>query len=475
MTGKISGRVASPARAVAATRILAQVPRFPELRFDARATRPPRGASGDPVALEAVTRETLGGVEGGGLGSAIEQATIRHWLTAESIARVLCNRPWLEVQPEIRAALLTGITQILFMPREPDHAVVDDAVSWTRGRLQSGAGGFVNALLRRVIGLRGAILPASEQTPWWEHGDSIPLPDGSVQKLNESILSSDPIARLAAQTSHPMALITRWSVARGVETARKFALHGLLQMPIVVHHAGGERLDRDHPVRANATPHSVEGFFVWNSSTEVLASTLAQFPALLVQDPASARAIDATAELNPRRILDACAGRGTKAVQCALLHPNAEVWATDPDSSRMASLHARAEGIPNMKVVGLAELGVLPAHFDLVLLDVPCSNTGVLARRLEARYRFTERNLDELLRLQRGIADHHRGLCAPGGTIIWSTCSVDRAENQDQSKWLAKRASGRVTHEDEWLAHGVPGDSQTMMTDASYHSRVQIP
>ncbi len=472
MTDRSSARTASPTRATAMTRILAQVPRFPELRFDARTIRP-RAESRSAATPN--FDESTDGMSGGGLASAIEQATLRHWLTSESIARVLCTRPWLEVQPEIRAALLVSITQLLFMPREPEYAVVDDAVSWTRGRLQSGAGGFVNALLRRVAGLRGAVVAASEKLAWWERADAIPLPDGSVLTLNEPVLSSDPIARLSAQTSHPTALIARWSVARGMETARKFASHGLLQMPIVVHDAGGATLPKDHPVRAHSTPHSVEGFFVWDGTTDVLASTLAQFPTLIVQDPASARAIASTTDMAPKRILDACAGRGTKAVQCALVHPNAEVWATDPDAQRMTSLRARAAGIPNLKVVELAELGTLPRHFDLVLLDVPCSNTGVLARRLEARYRFTERNLDELLRLQRGIADHHRGLCAAGGTILWSTCSLDRAENQDQSKWFAKQAGARVQREDEWLPRGTPGDSQSMLTDGSYHSRILIP
>lgn len=448
-------------------RILGQLQHFPDLRFDARTARTPVGCEQDPSASSPSAT--------GGLGSAIEFATLRHWLTAESIARVLCGRPWLEVQPEVRAALLVSITQIIFMPREPIFAVVNDAVSWTRGRLQPGAGGFVNALLRKISAMRGETIAASEKTPWWDHGDLIPLPDGTVLKLSTPVFSSDPIARLAAQTSHPAALITRWSTARGMETARKFALHSLMQMPIVVHDAAGVTLAKDHPARAKMTAHSIEGFFVWNGSTAELTATLTQFPTLIVQDPASARAVASTRDLAPKRILDACAGRGTKAMQCALMHPSAEVWATDPEARRMETLRARAVGIANLKVVELAELGQLPRHFDLVLLDVPCSNTGVLGRRLEARYRFNDRNLEELTRLQRGIGDHHRGLCAPRGMVLWSTCSMDRAENQDQAKWIAKQTGGKVVSEDEWLPHGLPGDSPTMLTDASYHARIALP
>lgn len=459
----MSARVASPTRAAALTRILSQVSCFPELRFDARPAVAGKGnnrSAGDAV---------------GGLASAIEQATLRHWLTAESIARVLCTRPWLEVQPEIRAALLTGITQLYFMPREPDHAVVDDAVSWTRGRLQSGAGGFVNALLRRVVGLRGEVVAPEANFPWWDHSDAIPLPDGSVLKLKESIFSSDPLIRLSAQTSHPIALISRWATMRGLEVTRKLAAHGLLQAPLVVREAAGGEIPADHPLRLHSTPHCAEGCFIWNDSTEELAAMMARYPTLLVQDPASARAIEATRSSSPRKILDACAGRGTKAMQCALMHPDAEVWATDPDPRRLESLRSRAIGTANLKVVELHELGTMARYFDMLLLDLPCSNTGVLARRLEARYRFSQRTLDELAKLQRGIADHHRGLCAAKAKVIWSTCSLDRSENQDQAKWFARQTGGRIEHEDEWIPRGMPGEPSTTWTDGSYHATIALP
>ncbi|MSQ90923.1 MAG: hypothetical protein EXS01_05970 [Phycisphaerales bacterium] len=484
----MSARVATPARAAALTRILGQVSCFPELRFDARSPRPARevraaiGVGGDQsgdsdVRESAQIDESSQGelpAPSGGLAGAIEFATLRHWLTAESIARVMCTRPWLEVQPEVRAALLVGATQIFFMPREPVHAVVDDCVSWTRGRLQAGAGGFVNALLRRIAGLRGVLLPASDKTAWWEMADAIPLPDGTVLKLNEPVFSADPIARLSAQTSHPMALIARWSGARGMATARTLAAHNLVQMPIVIHSGSGRSIGDDPMLAEHSVRHSHEGFAVWTGSTGDLARALQARSDLIVQDPASARAVDSTRDLSPKRILDACAGRGTKAVQCAMRHPNAEVWATDPDLQRLDTLRARAKPFANLRVVELAELGRLPRYFDLVILDVPCSNTGVLARRLEARYRFTDRNLDELTRLQRGIADHHRGLCAPGGTLIWSTCSLDKAENQDQVRWLAKQSGGRVVGDEEFLPQGAPGDPPSECTDGAYHARIAI-
>lgn len=442
-------RQVSPTRDGAMTRILAQVAHFPDLRF------------GDEAAL-------------GGLAGAIEQATIRHWLTSETIARSLCSRPWLEVQHEVRAALLVGITQLLFMPREPDHAIVDDAVRWTRGRLPQGAGGFVNAILRKAAALRVERTEPRSNLSWWDRRDLVPCPDGSCVRLASEVFSADPLVRLAGQTSHPVALVTRWSVARGIAETRILAAHGLLQMPLVVHDGSRECAAHDASFSQRSTPHDVSSFHVWTSSIDSLSETLAARPSLLVQDPASAQAVESTRDRSPRRILDACAGRGTKAVQFALLHPNAEVWATDPDAKRMVSLRARAEKFPNMKVVDLAELGALPSHFDLMLLDVPCSNTGVLARRLEARYRFSERSLEELVRLQRSIAEHHRGLVAPKGTILITTCSLEREENQEQAKWLARCVGARVEKEQMWPARGELGDAPTALTDGSYHTLLAL-
>ncbi len=444
------------------TRILAQVARFPDLSFA------PRARDGEP-----------GDAQITGLAAAIESATLRHWLTSETLARSLCTRPWLEVQPEARAAMLVGITQLFFMPREPDHAIVDDAVSWTRGRLQQGAGGFVNAVLRKAIALRGERLPVEQSRAWWDHRNMLPCPDGSAVTLTQDVLPPELASRIAVQTSHPQMLVARWASARGINEARRLAAHSLVEMPLTVHDgspSGGTKdaLGALSAPTAHGTPHSVAGFTVWTGSTSELATALASHPSWIVQDPASARAVEATRGMKPKRILDACAGRGTKAVQLALAHPDAEVWATDPDATRAASLKQRAKALPNLKAVELAELGQLPGHFDLLLLDVPCSNTGVFARRLEARYRFSERSLAEVTQLQRGIAEHHRSLVAKGGSILWSTCSVEPAENSQQAKWLAKMVKGAVTNEDEWLPRGLPGDPDSACTDGSYHARISI-
>jgi len=460
-------------RAAALDHLLPQVTAFPQLLFDQRRSAAVADSKADSnrVDIAADAGTSLGG---GGLAAAIERATIRHWLTAEAIARPLCTRPWLEVQPPARAALLAGITQLLYMPREPTHAVVDDTVGWTRSRLQHGAAGMVNAVLRRVAGLRGETIARESVVDWPERRDVLPLPDGRLLLLNEPLLPPDAVARLAVQTSHPHALVARWHATRGMEQARQLALHGMMQMPLIIHDGCPTNTGGDLSELSGLSPHSCGDFFVHGPGGPELVHLLQKHPTLILQDPASAQAVGATRTLNPRRILDACAGRGTKSVQLALLHPSAEVWATDPDPVRLRTLRERAKGLSNLRVCELAELGPHPRHFDLMLLDVPCSNTGVLARRIEARYRYSDHAMTELVALQRAIATHHRGLVAERGHVLWSTCSLDPAENQEQARWLAQHWRGKVVHEMEWLPRGSVGDTADLLTDGSYHSIVRL-
>lgn len=460
-------------RAAALDHLLPQVTAFPNLLFDQRRTASVADSSAETGRAEKDAVE--GKTESrSGLAAAIERATIRHWLTAESIARPLCTRPWLEVQPPARAALLAGITQLLFMPREPTHAVVDDTVGWTRSRLQQGAAGMVNAVLRRVAGLRRETITRESCADWVERRDLLPLPDGQLLLLNEPLLPSDAVARLAVQTSHPHPLIARWHATRGLPIARQLALHGMMQMPLVIHDGRPDRACSDLAALSGLSPHSCTDFFVHHLGGAELAQLLQKHPKLILQDPASAQAVLTTQGLKPRRILDACAGRGTKSVQLALLHPGAEVWATDPDPARLRALRERAKGIANLRVCELSELGPYPRSFDLLLLDVPCSNTGVLARRIEARYRFSDHAMAELVALQRAIATHHRGLVAERGHVVWSTCSLDPTENQEQARWLAQHWRGQIVNETEWLPRGSIGDAAELLTDGSYHSIVHL-
>ena len=119
-----------------------------------------------------------------------------------------------------------------------------------------------------------------------------------------------------------------------------------------------------------------------------LRDVLDRHPDALVQDPTTSGAVRRTMGLSPGTILDYCAGRGTKTRQLAAVHPEARIIATDVDEVRFDALVELAADSPRIDVVEPDEARAMVGQIDLLVLDVPCSNTGVLPRRPEARLRF---------------------------------------------------------------------------------------
>jgi 16S rRNA (cytosine967-C5)-methyltransferase len=471
------------ARAVACARIRAQVPRFPRLAFDARDSR---GADG---AGHLDSRDSA-------LADAIEQCTLRHWLAIECVVRAHVQRPWLTVQAPVRAALMTGAAQLLFFDRLPAHAVVDETVGWVKSELHRGAAGVVNAVLRAVAALRSGAqeapdpVRASEPSAiarWSGRRDALPADDGRVIMLGREVLPADPAERLSVQTSHARALVAHWRQTLGPERALAVAAHGLCRPPTVIalgDGAASASADPDVDACVHLAPHREPGFAIWTGPHQALEPWLAANPRARVQDPASAAPVAALAahcasrSERPRTILDACAGRGTKTLQLALAFPDSQVIATDPDEQRMRALRARCAAHANVRVVDTADLGPLAGTVDIALLDVPCTNTGTLARRLEARYRWSDDELRALRRMQREIAEHHAALLdrsvAGRAAILWSTCSVDPTENREQASWIAQMSRGSIEMESMRWPSGLPGSDPAGYSDGSYHALVRL-
>lgn len=444
---------ASPARSTAFTRLGVQAANYPEFVFgeDAPANLDPRDAA---------------------LARSIEQSTLRHWRAIVPVLTACVTRRFEDVQPEVQGVLLASAAQLLFHDRLPDHAVVDDAVEWTKERVHPRPAAFVNAVLRKVIALRGPVVegPDASVAAWRSRRDALPMSDGRVRLLNDGLLPDSQVQRLSAQCSIGRALFEHWTSTKGFEPAVDLAVQSLVQPGFTI---TGIPVGADDPATGQPwpmSPHDTAGFMVWEGSHESMLAALRAHPDARVQDPASARAVDATRHLTPRKILDACAGRGTKTAQLATAHPNAEIVATDIDGPRRAALRSRFRGHPKVKVVGPEQLASFGAGFDLILLDVPCSNTGVLCRRVEAKYRFSSKALEGLVDLQARIAFDHAPLLARGGRLLWSTCSLEHAENRAQAEWLKRRLGLEIEQDEALPPTGRPGDPPSRVRNGSYHA-----
>jgi len=361
---------------------------------------------------------------------AVRQRRAIEWMLARHVDKMPAG--------ETLAALLAGACQLFFMPSVPDYAAVDATVEAAKQASKRSAG-FVNAVLRTLLRNREALTAE---------------------------LASQP---LAVRLSHPDALVTRWldffgekeTTAlcewnnRPAETVVSLLPHSGLTaaawMERLAATPDGNGLNaRPHPAapdtavtlphgapRIETLPGFTEGWFV-------------------VQDPATRAAVDLLDVRPGQRILDACAAPGGKTLQIAsrLLAatrgapPPGELVAMDLHQDRLVFLQenlARA-GMAWVRAIQGDASALTPEAagglFDRVLLDAPCANTGVLRRRPDARWRFTAHRLQTLVHTQRTLLANAIRLLAPGGILVYSTCSLEPEENQRQMERLCLASSG---------------------------------
>lgn len=411
------------------------------------------------VDLESLTFEGLADPRDLALAKAIEQVIARRWLTLQALLAPMPPRGWDALQPELRGALLVGSAQILLLDRVPEHAVVHDTVEWTKRRVHPKAGGMVNAILRRVIALRGETVETFDM----DRRDHLPLPDGRALELREPVFAEEPAHRLAQQTGHADALIAHWAAVFGFERARMLARHGLVLPPIVVTGLAPER-ERDETLQ----PHEADGFFIYTGAMAHLAEMLAHSPTARVQDVGTARAVELARDCSPRVVADVCAGRGTKTKQLAAMFPNAEILAGDIDSARRTALRESTAALPNVRIIDPATWPEHAGRVDLLVFDVPCSNTGVIPRRPEARSRFRLKNLGELVTRQQQIIANNLFLLRRGGRVLYITCSLEPQENDAQAEGFTRRHPFRAERLEHTRPRGLPGEPPAGYRDGGF-------
>ena len=177
-----------------------------------------------------------------------------------------------------------------------------------------------------------------------------------------------------------------------------------------------------------------------------------------VQDEGSQLIALACHPENGQRILDLCAGAGGKSLALASAAPEAEILATDTNRARLAQLRPRAERagarIETRLLDGGSEakqLEELRDSCDIVLVDAPCSGSGTWRRNPEGRWRLTPQRLERLTTLQLRLLDIAAPLVKPGGSLIYATCSIIRAEGADQARNF-------LGHHSSWIVQDVGFD-----------------
>lgn len=360
------------------------------------------------------------------LAENIHIGVIKNHALLEYLLAHYARRPG-RIDPLVRKIAVIGLYQLRFLTRIPQSAAVDEAVKQAKRFGRSQSANFLNAVLRAAIRHPDVPLPSKEHNP---------------EEYAETVLS------------HPHEIVRRLVELAGVEKMLEFCKHNNTQPPTIVRlfrDASAEQLLRECPT---ATPHQRPGLFVVESARRAIFARWAACGLAQVQDATSAQIV-AYLDVQPgQRVLDRCAGLGTKTLQIQeLVGPGGWVMAMDVSGRRCKALQSliQSRKIGNVSVVQASMLrqvvDLQPPVFDRILLDVPCSNSGVLARRPEARYAQTPEAIESLTRLQDELLDDTAAYLKPGGLLVYSTCSIWPEENEARvERFVAAHPDFKLLH-----------------------------
>ena len=379
--------------------------------------------------------EILAALRGGTLlDAAFERVTTaldprdRRWVQ-ELVYGLLRSRGWIDsiLAPRITGGLARldadlgdllrlGAYQLLSMGSVPAYAAIAQTVELAKRRHGIGASKLVNAVLRRID--RERDMPA------------VATPDGAAAALDRN---HDLTERMAVRSSHPRWLLERWIAAWGNECTTRLTAHNNTEAPIIVRPFGITRDElramlHERDVETITTPLLSDGLQL---PPGVALTQLGAFQRgqLFVQDPGSALVVQYAHIPQGDVAADLCAATGGKTL--ALLQAGARVIASDRSAARLERLHANLERM-HVTDVDVREMDATAPTLEpvnAILIDVPCTGTGTFRRHPDARWRLRVSDIALLPVLQRDILTAASSCVESGGLLVYSTCSLEREEN----------------------------------------------
>jgi 16S rRNA (cytosine967-C5)-methyltransferase len=367
--------------------------------------------------------------------------------TSDAAIERLARRAIRLLDPPVAAALRLGLYELLFSDGTPDHAAVDQAVELTKGAGAAHASGFVNAVLRRAARERASLAAALEDDSTPERAAIAHSAPEWLARMWWEELGPEGARSLLAACNRPAEVAMRVAplggdreggapVGAGGEDRLADARAGMLA---TLAEAGVEASPAGGPWPLDP-PESL----VVTGRTGEVAATLVAAGELTPQSRGSAAVIAVLAPQPGESVLDLCAGPGIKTGQIAARTGDyGELISVELDPERAAEVvgQARRLGLHSVSVIeGDATGAQLPVGFDRVLLDAPCSDLGALASRPDARWRKSPRQIERVAAIQAGALSEAARVLRPGGTLVYSTCTISRRENEDQVAALLKAA-----------------------------------
>ncbi len=376
--------------------------------------------------------------------------SIRNRSAIDTVIAKLADCPVERIPAKLLNIIRIGAYELIYSPQTTDYSIVNEAVENTKavaGRKQTA---FVNAVLRQItrhIQNRQIPLPEADTQR------TLPQTPSTGCEFDTDILPNpkdSPVDFLSAAFSLPKWLISDWLAEFGQELTSRICSASNRRPSIYI---------RPNTLKTT-TQKLAEKLHMANIEVEVVPElemikikspkAVTELPGFdegefTVQDITAAQPLRL---LQPQRrwtILDLCAAPGTKTTQLAeLTADKAKIIATDINGERLKKVRENSTrlGIKSIKIIPYENLEKTTARigpFDCILLDVPCSNTGVLAKRPEVRLRIKPKTIAKLIKIQGELLESATSMIKSKGKICYSTCSIQRCENSELVKGFLRK------------------------------------
>ena len=339
-----------------------------------------------------------------GLVTEIVMGALRWRSRLDDAIATASSRPLPKLDPEVLTSLRIAAYQLNFLSRIPVSAAINDSVELVKRARKASAAPFANAVLRKMA---------------------------KAPKISPPCDFEASAENISREYAHPQWLVDRWVKQLGVEAAFAICRQDQFEPGVSL------RLE-DSAMEAELAAEGVHlspGAMMTSARTlldcpvsELTRTTAFREGRVVIQDEGSQ--LVAFLVGNGTRLLDCCAAPGGKTALLASRNPNAEIIAAELHSHRADLLRKRVRAA-NVKVIQ-ADATQLPVEgeFDRVLADVPCSGTGTLARNPEIKWRLKPEHLEDLHRKQVAILRAALKHLSPGGRAVYSTCSLEREEDE---------------------------------------------
>ncbi len=404
----------------------------------------------------------------------LAETTLIRSFAIDRLLRQVMTRKKSETHPALWIVLQLGCAQLFFLPEIPSHAAINETVELARFVNKPHLTTLINGVLRSLQRLQVEKIPARftvddqskltltettvEATAITRY---LPLGGDDGWLLNQDLyrmpgIEEDHLHSIAAYLSHttslPDWLIRRWWIGLEGSPREKFIQiqqRGLtfLQSTLLTLRLNRLQIDRPSylkmleeagiPAVAGEQPMSVR--LLKNSALDQMPGFREGM--FSIQDETAMKAAQSLDVFPHQHVLDLCAAPGGKTTHLAeLMNDQGMVVACDIQSWRLKRVQENVERLKLKSVhsvlIGEDGSGLPERRFDRILVDAPCSNTGVLHKRPEVRCRLSEADIDELAELQRRLVDRAISRLKPEGRIVYSTCSLEAQENEEQVRAL---------------------------------------